>query len=114
MISLNNCGTAIHRHLKTDRPVLADGMSKLNFATHKQRYWFFLKEYKGIKKDDKLGDLYPWSLIPDGSIRLIFSPIGNTLKIHKKLVFLLLLKKGIVPKKLLLLIISEDIHFGDY
>jgi len=72
MISLYNCGTAIPRHLKIDGPVLADGMFKLNFTAHKQRYWFFLKEYKGINKDSELGDLYPWIPNPDGSIPPFF------------------------------------------
>jgi hypothetical protein len=34
----------------------------------------FLKEYKGINKDDQLGDLYPGSLNPDGSIGEALNP----------------------------------------
>jgi hypothetical protein len=32
---------------------------------------FFLKEYKGINKDNKLGDLCPWGPNPDRSMLFI-------------------------------------------
>lgn len=54
---------------------------------------FFEEKYKGINKDDKLGDLYPWGPNPDRSTSFIFSAVEMTKKNFYKSVFLLLLKK---------------------
>jgi len=54
-------------------------------------------------------------LNPDRSTFSFFSPVGNTQKKFIKIDFSsVIAKRGFVPKKLLLLIISKNIHFDDY
>ena len=47
-----------------------------SISPHKNKdIGFFLKEYKEINKAKKLGDLYLWVLMLDGSTQFLFPPI---------------------------------------